>query len=203
MRELSTEVDHEENRVLKGIARFERGNASRNELSTDDSKEILRARGKYEGGKKRGETKGQKAEGGRAQIRRRRGCCLSLPGVAYSSFHQPPTSPIAATQFDPVFRTDHPYLRGTIQTTPHDPQRYPTHPSDTITMTNSSQLFLLADHIKLSLLERQRAVSLDLEPNAQDGEISRSLESLREGITSQKPNKPDWPNRTTAQAPQP
>ncbi|KAJ5123249.1 hypothetical protein N7448_009346 [Penicillium atrosanguineum] len=51
-------------------------------------------------------------------------------------------------------------------------------------MTNPSQLFLLADHIKLSLLERQRAVSLDLEPNAQDGEISRSLESLQEGITS-------------------
>jgi syntaxin 8 len=51
-------------------------------------------------------------------------------------------------------------------------------------MTNPSQLFLLADHIKLSLLERQRAVSLDLEPNAQDGEISRSLESLREGIQS-------------------
>lgn len=49
-------------------------------------------------------------------------------------------------------------------------------------MTNPSQLFLLADHIKLSLLERQRAISLDLEPNAQDGEISRSLESLREGI---------------------
>ncbi|KAJ5194969.1 uncharacterized protein N7498_008407 [Penicillium cinerascens] len=51
-------------------------------------------------------------------------------------------------------------------------------------MTNPSQLFLLADHIKLSLLERQRAVSLDLEPNAQDGEISRSLDSLREGIQS-------------------
>lgn len=49
-------------------------------------------------------------------------------------------------------------------------------------MSNPSQLFLLADHIKLSLLERQRAVSLDLEPNSQDGEISRSLESLREGI---------------------
>ncbi|KAJ5098193.1 hypothetical protein N7532_005194 [Penicillium argentinense] len=49
-------------------------------------------------------------------------------------------------------------------------------------MSNPSQLFLLADHIKLSLLERQRAISLDLEPNAQDGEISRSLESLREGI---------------------
>ncbi|KAJ9391342.1 hypothetical protein DTO063F5_952 [Paecilomyces variotii] len=49
-------------------------------------------------------------------------------------------------------------------------------------MANPSQLFLLADHIKLSLLERQRAISLNLEPNSQDGEISRSLESLREGI---------------------
>ena len=49
-------------------------------------------------------------------------------------------------------------------------------------MANPSQLFLLADHIKLSLLERQRAISLDLEPNAQDGNISRSLESMREGI---------------------
>ncbi|EAW14440.1 syntaxin family protein [Aspergillus clavatus NRRL 1] len=51
-------------------------------------------------------------------------------------------------------------------------------------MTNPSQLLLLADHIKLSLLERQRAISLDPEPNSQDGEISRSLESLREGIES-------------------
>lgn len=49
-------------------------------------------------------------------------------------------------------------------------------------MTKPSQLFLLADHIKLSLLERQRAISLNLEPNSQDGEISRSLESLRTGI---------------------
>ncbi|RHZ60243.1 hypothetical protein CDV55_101659 [Aspergillus turcosus] len=49
-------------------------------------------------------------------------------------------------------------------------------------MPNPSQLFLLADHIKLSLLERQRAISLNLEPNSQDGEISRSLESLRDGI---------------------
>ncbi|KAF3482229.1 V-SNARE [Arthroderma uncinatum] len=51
-------------------------------------------------------------------------------------------------------------------------------------MSNPSQLFLLADHIKLSLLERQRAISLELEPNSQDGEISRSLESLREGLES-------------------
>ena len=49
-------------------------------------------------------------------------------------------------------------------------------------MSNATQLFLLADHIKLSLLERQRAISLNLEPNSQDAHISRSLESLREGI---------------------
>ncbi|KAL1957400.1 hypothetical protein VTO42DRAFT_6080 [Malbranchea cinnamomea] len=49
-------------------------------------------------------------------------------------------------------------------------------------MNNLSQLFLLADHIKLSLLERQRAASLQLEPNSQDGEISRSLQSLRDGL---------------------
>ncbi|KAI9761026.1 MAG: hypothetical protein M4579_001289 [Chaenotheca gracillima] len=49
-------------------------------------------------------------------------------------------------------------------------------------MANPSQLFLLADHVKLSLLERQRAISLNLEPNSQDGHISRSLESLREGV---------------------
>jgi syntaxin 8 len=52
----------------------------------------------------------------------------------------------------------------------------------TYNMSRPPQLFLLADHIKLSLLERQRAISLQLEPNSQDGEISRSLESLREGI---------------------
>ncbi|EED13080.1 SNARE complex subunit (Syn8), putative [Talaromyces stipitatus ATCC 10500] len=49
-------------------------------------------------------------------------------------------------------------------------------------MSHPSQLFLLADHIKLSLLERQRAISLNLEPNTQDSEISRSLESLRDGL---------------------
>jgi len=49
-------------------------------------------------------------------------------------------------------------------------------------MSNPNQLFLLADHIKLSLLERQRAISLNLEPNSQDGHISRSLESMREGL---------------------
>ena len=49
-------------------------------------------------------------------------------------------------------------------------------------MSNPSQLYLLADHIKLSLLERQRAISLNLEPNSQDGHISRSLDSMREGV---------------------
>lgn len=52
-------------------------------------------------------------------------------------------------------------------------------------MSNTSQLLLLADHIKLSLLERQRATSLNIEPNpSQDSNISRSLESFREGIES-------------------
>lgn len=49
-------------------------------------------------------------------------------------------------------------------------------------MSNPSQLFLLADHIKLSLLERQRAISLNLTPTSQDVHITRSLESLRSGI---------------------
>lgn len=50
-------------------------------------------------------------------------------------------------------------------------------------MSNPSQLLLLADHIKLSLLERQRAQSLNLEPNqSQDSNISRSLESFRESL---------------------
>ena len=48
--------------------------------------------------------------------------------------------------------------------------------------TSPHQLFLLADHIKLSLLERQRAIALNLEPNKQDGHISRSIETLRDGI---------------------
>ncbi|KAF1814313.1 SNARE complex subunit [Eremomyces bilateralis CBS 781.70] len=51
-----------------------------------------------------------------------------------------------------------------------------------MTSSNPSQLFLLADHIKLSLLERQRAVSLNLSPNSQDGQISRSLDSLKAGL---------------------
>jgi len=50
-------------------------------------------------------------------------------------------------------------------------------------MSNPSQLLLLADHIKLSLLERQRAKSLDLPANpSQDSNIGRSIESFREGL---------------------
>ncbi|KAF2198895.1 hypothetical protein GQ43DRAFT_442954 [Delitschia confertaspora ATCC 74209] len=63
-------------------------------------------------------------------------------------------------------------------------------------MSNTSppQLFLLADHIKLSLLERQRAISLDLSPNSQDGQISRSLDSLRSGIEALESQVQDNPD---------
>lgn len=49
-------------------------------------------------------------------------------------------------------------------------------------MSNPNQLYLLADHIKLSLLERQRAQSLRLEGGSQDGHVARSLEQFREGL---------------------
>ena len=56
-------------------------------------------------------------------------------------------------------------------------------------MTPVNQLFLLSDHIKLSLLERQRAKSLHLNEEASagsgsqnDNHISRSLDQFREGI---------------------
>ena len=59
-------------------------------------------------------------------------------------------------------------------------------------MSNPSQLLLLADHIKLSLLERQRAQSLNLDPNpSQDSNISRSLESLRESLEALESKQPD------------
>lgn len=51
-------------------------------------------------------------------------------------------------------------------------------------MAKPNQLYLLADHIKLSLLERQRAQSLNLDSGSQDGHISRSLEQFREGVAS-------------------
>ncbi|EFW98762.1 snare complex subunit [Grosmannia clavigera kw1407] len=62
-------------------------------------------------------------------------------------------------------------------------------------MANPNALFLLADHIKLSLLERQRTKALDLLQDttdvagddgngcdAQDGQISRSLDQFRDGL---------------------
>lgn len=54
-------------------------------------------------------------------------------------------------------------------------------------MSNPNQLFLLADHIKLSLLERQRAQSLNLgdqSGDSQDGHISRSLDQFRDGLAA-------------------
>lgn len=49
-------------------------------------------------------------------------------------------------------------------------------------MSNPNALFLLADHIKLSLLERKRAQALNLDSDSQDGHISRSLEQFRDGL---------------------
>ncbi|KAK0670040.1 hypothetical protein QBC41DRAFT_248747 [Cercophora samala] len=49
-------------------------------------------------------------------------------------------------------------------------------------MSNPNALLLLADHIKLSLLERQRAKNLNLPSDTQDGHISRSLDQFRDGI---------------------
>lgn len=56
-------------------------------------------------------------------------------------------------------------------------------------MSNPNQLFLLADHVKLSLLERKRAQSLDLDSDTQDGHISRSLDQFRDGLTSLQQEK--------------
>lgn len=51
-------------------------------------------------------------------------------------------------------------------------------------MSNPNALFLLADHVKLSLLERQRAKTLGLGSDTQDGHLSRSLEQFRDGLES-------------------
>lgn len=56
-------------------------------------------------------------------------------------------------------------------------------------MSSAEQLFLLADHVKLSLLERQRAQNLGLDGDSQDGHISRSLEQFRTGISSLEKEK--------------
>ncbi|KAK3943591.1 hypothetical protein QBC46DRAFT_377476 [Diplogelasinospora grovesii] len=49
-------------------------------------------------------------------------------------------------------------------------------------MSNPNALLLLADHIKLSLLERQRAKTLNLASDSQDGHISKSLDQFRDGL---------------------
>ncbi|KAK7949074.1 T-complex protein 1 subunit beta [Apiospora aurea] len=51
-------------------------------------------------------------------------------------------------------------------------------------MPSANQLFLLADHIKLSLLERKRAQSLDIDAGSKDGAISQSLDQFRDGLTA-------------------
>ncbi|KAL6854065.1 hypothetical protein J3F83DRAFT_508135 [Trichoderma novae-zelandiae] len=51
-------------------------------------------------------------------------------------------------------------------------------------MASPSQLFLLADHIKLSLLEWQRAKALNPADDSLSGDISRSFDQLRNGIAS-------------------
>lgn len=56
-------------------------------------------------------------------------------------------------------------------------------------MSNPNALYLLADHIKLSLLERKRAQALNLESDSQDGHISRSLEQFRDGLQAQQAEK--------------
>jgi syntaxin 8 len=62
----------------------------------------------------------------------------------------------------------------------HDTLQYYT--NTTSTPTTAHQLFLLADHLKLSLLERQRALSLNLDSTKQDGHIHRSLSQFHDGI---------------------
>jgi len=49
--------------------------------------------------------------------------------------------------------------------------------------TTSERLQLLQDHVRLSLLERSRALSLKVEPDSRNTyEISRSLDTLHQGI---------------------
>lgn len=51
-------------------------------------------------------------------------------------------------------------------------------------MSSANQLFLLSDHIKLSLLERKRAQNLKLEDDTQDGHVTRSFDQFRDGLAS-------------------
>ncbi len=57
-------------------------------------------------------------------------------------------------------------------------------------MANPNALCLHADHVKLSLLERQRAQALDLDGgDSQDGHISRSLDQFRDGLQALEAEK--------------
>jgi syntaxin 8 len=58
--------------------------------------------------------------------------------------------------------------------------------------TSISELNLLIDYIKLSLLERQRAIPLNIDPNSNDGQISRSLDQLQSGISALETQSSQW-----------
>ena len=60
-----------------------------------------------------------------------------------------------------------------------------------MSLQSAHQLLLLADHLKLSLLERQRAVALNLEPHKEDARISRNLSELQEGIEALEAQQSD------------
>ena len=60
-----------------------------------------------------------------------------------------------------------------------------------MSLQSAHQLLLLADHLKLSLLERQRAVALNLEPHKEDSRISRNLSELQEGIEALESQQSD------------
>jgi syntaxin 8 len=59
----------------------------------------------------------------------------------------------------------------------------PTHP-----------LLLLADHLKLSLLERQRALALKLDASKQNSQITKSLSSLHQGLEQLESEHASDPN---------
>jgi syntaxin 8 len=66
-------------------------------------------------------------------------------------------------------------------------------------MATAHQLFLLADHLKLSLLERQRALSLNLnlDSTKQDGHIRRSLSQFHDGIEQLEQRQRELGNQPT------
>lgn len=112
----------------------------------------------------------------------------ATPRVSASSIHWPASSNCISAALSPSLAPKclslvH-YPTASIHLPAHPPTTTTTTTPPAAMATNPPQLFLLADHIKLSLLERQRALSLNLPSNSQDGQISRSLEQLRSGIES-------------------